>query len=187
MSIKGSIAKSVIKLAGWRVECNLDHIPSKCVFCVAPHTSNWDFIVGKFCYTALDTGLKPMFLIKKEWTNFPFGLLIKPLGGIGVDRNAKNNLTETVIAELENHEQFKLAITPEGTRSRNANWKRGFYLIAERAKVPIVLVAIDYGRKVTIVDHIFQPTGDVKADMDVIKNWYITNHITAKYPENFAV
>ena len=174
-------------MVGWNVECNLDHIPQKCVFCVAPHTSNWDFIMGKLCYTALNAGVKPKFLIKKAWTDFPFGLLIRPLGGIGVDRGGQNNLAETVISEMEKHEQFQIAITPEGTRSRNANWKRGFYLIAERCKVPLVLVALDYNKKKTIIDHIFSPTGDIKADMDTIKKWYVERQITAKHPENFAV
>ncbi len=187
MSFSGTLCKVVIKMAGWSVECKVEKVPSKCVFCVAPHTSNWDFIVGKVCYTALDLGIKPKFLIKKFWTDFPFGLLIKPLGGIGVDRNKSTNLVETVVAEMAQHDTFQLAVTPEGTRSRNANWKRGFYLIAEKSHVPIVLVGLDYKRKKVLLDNLFYPSGDMAADMSKIKSWFVENDIQAKHPENFVV
>lgn len=171
---------------GWKVVNRLPYIPDKCVFCVAPHTSNWDFVIGKICYTSLGRDLSPKFLIKKEWTRFPFGLIMNPLGAIGVDRGRRNNLTDEVIGQMEKADRFQLAITPEGTRKLNPVWKRGFYAIAQKANVPLVIVALDYGRKQLVLDHFFEISGDVAADVEIIRDWYHKNVLSAKYPEKFT-
>lgn len=187
MSFSNKLCGAIFRMAGWRIEKRLSEMPKKCVFCVAPHTSNWDFIVGRICYSALDLGIKPKFLIKKFWTDFPFGLIIKPLGGIGVDRGKKNNLVDTVVSEMNSHESFQLAITPEGTRKSNKHWKRGFYLIARNSNVPLILAGIDFKRKTVILDGSFVPTDDMDSDIERIKQWYIENNVQGKHPENFAV
>lgn len=182
-----SFCGSILNLVGWRVENRIKQLPKKCVFCVAPHTSNWDFILGRLCYSSLDLGMKPKFLIKKYWTDFPFGLIIKPLGGIGVDRGKKNNLVDSVAEQIKVSDVFHLAITPEGTRKRNTNWKRGFYMIAQKSNVPIMLAGIDYKSKTIILDDSFVSTGNMDEDIERIKQWYITNNIQGCHPENFAV
>ena len=51
----------------------------------------------------------------------------------------------TFLAEVfAKRPKFHLAINPVGTRNRNPNWKKGFYYIAMKAHVPIVLIGIDY-------------------------------------------
>mgnify|MGYP003295499169 CR=1 FL=1 len=187
MSFSSKVCGAILKMGGWSIDNRLEKMPNKCVFCVAPHTSNWDFIVGRLCYSALDLGIKPKFLIKKFWTDFPFGLIIKPLGGIGVDRGKKNNLVDAVVDEMNNHESFQLAVTPEGTRKRNKNWKRGFYLISQHANVPLLLAGLDFKRKIIIIDGSFVPTGEMDKDIERIKQWYIDNNIQGRHPENFAV
>ena len=37
---------------GWKTNVTVNH-PEKFIICLAPHTSNWDFIVGKLFYTSM--------------------------------------------------------------------------------------------------------------------------------------
>lgn len=168
------------KILGWSVIDRAVDVP-KCVIVVAPHTSNWDFIIGKLAYSSL--GRTANFLIKKEWFIFPFNLFFKSIGGIPVERSRKTSMTETLAAEFDNHEHLHLAITPEGTRKPRKVWRKGFYFIALKANVPILLIALDYGKKEASVLDIFYPTGDYKADIVKIRAYY--RDITPKKPENF--
>lgn len=168
------------KLMGWKVIDHATDIP-KCVMAIAPHTSNHDFIVGKLAYSSL--GRTANFLMKKEWFFFPFNLIFKSMGGIPVHRQKNNSMTDAMAAEFAKHDHLHLAITPEGTRKPVKKWKRGFYYIAMKAEVPIMLVALDYGKKEATVMDIFHPTGDYDADIVKIRAYY--KDVTAKKPENF--
>ncbi len=170
------------KILGWRVENVLPDIP-KCIIAVAPHTSNWDFIIGKLAYSSI--GRTANFLIKKEWFVFPFNLFFKSVGGVPVERSKKNSMTETLAAEFDKHDRLQLAITPEGTRKRVKEWKKGFYFIALKAKVPILLVGLDYGKKVASFLNVFHPTGNYESDIIKIKSYY--REITGKHPKKFAL
>ncbi len=150
---------------------------------MAPHTSNWDFVMGKLFYATI--GGRPRFLMKKEWFFFPLNLFLKAIGGIPVDRKSKTSLTGQLIEEFNHRDQFHLAVAPEGTRKRTENWKTGFYYIALGAEVPILLAYIDYGKKEIGIGCSFDPTGDEKEDMNAIKNFY--KNFKGKYPEKFAV
>lgn len=181
MQLSKKISQFILNLFGWKVVNTFPYVP-KCVIAVAPHTSNWDFIIGKLAYTAL--GRNARFLIKKEWFVFPFNLFFGSIGGIPVDRNKNQSLTDTLAKEFEKRERFHLAITPEGTRKRVKNWKKGFYFIAHKAGVPILLIALDFGKKVASVLDIFHPTGNVDEDMRAIRAKY--KDIQGRHPENFA-
>jgi 1-acyl-sn-glycerol-3-phosphate acyltransferase len=170
------------KLLGWTIQNIQPEVP-KCIIAVAPHTSNWDFIIGKLAYSSL--GRKSQFLMKKEWFVFPFGLIFKAMGGIPVVRSKHTSMTDTLAAEFSKHDQLQIAVTPEGTRKRVTEWKKGFYYIALKANVPIVLVGLDYKQKAAIFLDTFFPTGDVDADMVKIKSYF--EGIVGKYPENFAI
>ena len=170
------------KLLGWKIENIQPEIP-KCIIAIAPHTSNFDFIIGKFAYWSL--GRKAQFLMKKEWFFFPFGLIFKAMGGIPVARNRHTSMTDTLAAEFSKHEKLQIAVTPEGTRKRVTEWKKGFYYIALKAGVPIVLIGLDYKRKAAIFLDTFFPTGDIDADMEKIKSYYVG--IEGRHPEKFAV
>lgn len=188
MGLSRAICKLILKITGWTAECKTE-VPDKCVFCVAPHTSNWDFLVGKIGYTAVGK-VKPNFLIKSDWFKFPFNLFFGPMGGIPVYRDKKagsNSLVKSVIEEANKRDKFQLAITPEGTRGQTTKWKRGFYHIAVGANIPIYLVALDFGRKRVFISHKAEITGDVDKDIKAIQQWYIDNDIKGKYPENFCV
>lgn len=175
-------AQILLKIMGWKYEALTPDF-DKCVLVVAPHTSNWDFLMGKLGYTAM--GRNANFVIKNEWMVGPLGFILKKLGGIGVDRSKANRFTDQIAEIYHSSEKFGLAITPEGTRKRNPKWKKGFYHIAMKAEVPIVLVQIDYKKKYMALFEVFTPTGDEHADIKTIQQKY--KNVTGKYPKQFSI
>lgn len=167
---------------GWKAEVD-QPIPEKCILCVAPHTSNWDFFIGKVYYTAL--GRTSNFLMKKEWFFWPLGPLFRRMGGIPVERSRHTSMTDQLAQRAMESARFSLAVTPEGTRSRNPQWKRGFYYIALKAQLPILLYGLDFGTKTIVCKRTLVPSGDVDADMRVIADYF--SHFKGKHPENFAL
>ena len=130
-------------------------------------------------------GGKTSFMMKKEWFFFPLGLLFRAVGGIPVDRSRKTSLVEQMVHHFNTSKKFHLAITPEGTRKRNPNWKKGFYYIALKAQVPIVLVGIDYTTKTITSTKAVMPSGDIDKDMREIKLYF--KDFKGKHPENFSI
>lgn len=177
-----SICKFILKLFGWSIKSEVD-FPQKCVICVAPHTSNWDLPIGLLVYTSL--GQRASFLIKKDWFFFPMNLLFNLLGGIPVDRSKKMSLTDQITEVFNSREKFQLAITPEGTRKPNADWKMGFYYMALSANVPILVASFDYEIKQVEFHKTLIPSGNLEADLVIIKDCY--KNVTAKVPENFIL
>lgn len=169
-------------ILGWRVSGEFP-TPPKCVIAVAPHTSNWDFPVAKLAYASI--GKTANFLIKAEWFVFPLNLFFKSLGGIPVHRDKNSSLTDTLAAEFSKHDHLQLAITPEGTRKAVKEWKKGFYYIAYKAGIPILLVGLDYAKKEARFLNLFQPTGDFDTDIEVIKSYY--KGLQGKIPANFSL
>lgn len=155
---------------------------SKAVIIAAPHTSIWDFVIGRLGLYSL--GVKKVkFLIKREMFKFPVGLIIKSVGAIPIDRGKNNTTIQLVSKMFVENEKLLLLITPEGSRKYVAHWKKGFYHIAMDAKVPIVLTYVDYGRKEGGIGPVIYPSGNYEEDFKIITNFYKTK--TAKYPENF--
>lgn len=177
-----SLSKIILRLFGWKVQCTVPDYP-KCIICVAPHTSNWDFVLGKLAYWSL--GRQAGFLIKETWFFFPMNLIFKALGGIPVPRRRGSSLTDVLIDKFNASTRMSLAITPEGTRARVSEWRTGFLRIAYGAKVPIVLAAIDAAKKQIYLDRTYQPTGDIEVDMAAIKDYY--KDMTGIKPENFTI
>lgn len=175
-----SLARLFFRIIGWKID---QHSPigiKKCVIVMGPHTSNWDFILGKMAF--ISYGIKAKYLIKKEAFFFPFGFFLRKMGGIPVDRKKKNNITQKAKELfLENDELF-LVFTPEGTRSYNPNWKRGFYYIAIESNVPIYIAYVDYSKKIGGFHGLFEPTGDV--DRDILEIKRILSKFSGKVPEN---
>lgn len=179
-----NIWKLLLKWAGWSVEITAPR-REKCVICVAPHTSNWDFILGLFAYKSL--GREANFLMKKFWFFFPLKYLLKALGGIPVPpKKDGGNLTESVIERFRTSSYINLAVTPEGTRSRVEKWRTGFLYIAYGAKVPVQLGVIDYNNKKVIITEEFYPSGDLESDMIFVKKYYSQFDLAAKYPDKFT-
>ncbi|MCM1483978.1 MAG: 1-acyl-sn-glycerol-3-phosphate acyltransferase [Muribaculaceae bacterium] len=177
-----NISKALLRLAGWKVSITVPDYP-KSIICVAPHTSNWDFVLGKLAYSSV--GRKAGFLMKDSWFVFPLGYIFKALGGIPVVRKRKGgNLTEAIVHKFNESDRLTIAITPEGTRSRTTKWHTGFLRIAREANIPIALGVIDGGTRTLSIERTFIPGSDIEADMLTIKQFYST--VTPLYPEKFT-
>ena len=121
------ISKYILyNLLGWKKTVTVDH-PNKYIICIAPHTSNWDFLIGQLYAKA--EGIKANFLMKKEWFFWPLGPMFKAMGGIPVWRSKNCSMTDNLAEQAKKMQTFHLCITPEGTRSLNPEWKKGAYYI----------------------------------------------------------
>lgn len=142
----------------------------KFVVVAAPHTSNWDFVI--FLAMVHSVGIRARVIGKHTLVRWPFGGLMRRLGVIPVRRDTGQGLVEQVVAAFASEPSIALTITPEGTRRATPYWRSGFYHIAAAAGVPIVLGFIDGERKVAGLGPTLTPTGDVAADMEVIRGFY---------------
>jgi 1-acyl-sn-glycerol-3-phosphate acyltransferase len=160
-----------LKLAGWKVDGHLPPGAAKSVLIAAPHTSNWDLPYTLMVGFSLH--LQLYWMGKSGIFRFPFGGVMRWLGGISVDRSQSTNLVAASAAALKAADgPVQLVVPPEGTRGATRHWKTGFYYIALTAEVPIVMAYMDYERKLSGLGPVFKPTGDVERDMADIKAFY---------------
>ncbi len=169
------------RILGWNTRMEVPEY-DKCVICAAPHTSNWDLFFGKLFYGGLNR--KVNFLMKKEWFFFPLGPLFKAMGGIPVDRSRKTSFTDQMAERFKKSRFLHLAITPEATRKANPEWKKGFYYIALKAQVPILLIGIDYPSRTIACTRSIMPSGNFEQDLYEIKQYFM--QFRGKKPQNFA-
>lgn len=167
---------------GWTKEVTVDH-PDKYIICLAPHTSNKDFLLGQLYAHA--EGWKINFLMKKEWFFWPLGPIFKRMGGIPVYRSKHTSMTDNLAETAKRAETFRLCITPEGTRSLNPEWKKGFYFVALKAQIPVLLYGVDYERRLIQCTKSLIPTGDVDKEMKEIKLYF--KDFKGKHPEQFTI
>ncbi len=175
----GTISGWILTVLGWRIE---GHYPSeipKMVVAVIPHTSNWDFPLGLLVRSNLRADIK--FMAKNSLFRFPYGGLFRWLGGYPVDRSKSHNYVDAVVDTLDQVDQFSLCIAPEGTRKKVERLKTGFYHIAKKAQIPIILCRFDYGRKVVSFSEPFYPTDDADKDLSFIIDHF--KGIKGKNPE----
>lgn len=168
-------------LNGWKVHKNFPYHLPKCVVIVAPHTSAWDFVTGLAVRSYLRlTHVK--YLGKSALFKAPFGFFFRKTGGFPVDRFSKHNMVEQATALFQLHERFILALSPEGTRQRAERLRTGFYYIAKKANVPIVMAGFDYGKKEVIFSEPFYTGADEAADFKKVISFYAP--VKGKIPEN---
>lgn len=170
------------KRMGWITEITVDH-PKKYIICLAPHTSNWDFVIGQLFTRA--EGRRINFLMKREWFFWPLGPIFRSWGGIPVWRSKKTSMTDNLAETARKQDEFALCITPEGTRSPNPDWKKGFYYIALKAGIPVLLYGVDYEKKRIVCTKSFVPTGNMEEEMRQIKLYF--KDFKGKRPENFTI
>lgn len=168
-------------VSGWKITQGPPPELKKCVLLAAPHTSNFDFVYGRFGATILR--MRTRFLIKKEAFKWPLGWLVKQAGGIPVDRRKNNKIIEQVAELFNENDSFFLMVTPEGTRKLVKKWRRGFYAIAMEAKVPIGCVYLDYRKRQVGLGLVLHPTGDFDKDIKVIQEFYRDK--AARHPDRF--
>ena len=172
-----SWSRAILRGMGWRVEANLPNA-KKYVLIGAPHTSNWDFIYMLLFRGALN--IHPHWAGKDTMFRWPIAGVWKELGGISVNRRSSTNFVDQMVAAFKQCEEMILVIAPEGTRAKVGYWKSGFYYIALGAGVPIVMGFLDFSRKVGGLGPAIMPTGDIRADFAVIREFYADKK--GKYP-----
>ena len=158
-----------MRLFGWRVEGTLPNIP-KYVLIGAHHTSNWDFPL--FLGVIFHLKVNVRFMGKAELFRRPFGWFFYWCGGVPVDRKKSTGLVEQMVDACEKSDKFILTIAPEGTRHHVTEWKMGFYHIAKKAGIPIVMAIVDGKKKTMRVGQVFHPTENMDADIKVIKGYF---------------
>lgn len=156
-----ALGRAAMCAMGWRFEGELPDLP-KFVIAVAPHTSNWDLVVGAAAMFALD--LRIEFLSKHTLFRGPLAPLLRWMGAIPVDRSAAHGMVEQSVAAFARADARILVIAPEGTRRRVERFKPGFLHIARGAGLPVVLAALDYGTRRVRLGPVVMPTADVEAD-----------------------
>ena len=180
--MKGLCRLILYKLMGWHTEISVER-PAKYIIALAPHTSNWDFIMG-ILYSRAE-GFKAEFLMKKDWFFWPLGPLFRQMGGIPVERSRRTSMTDQLAEVAKQRDSFSLCITPEGTRRATSEWKRGFYYIAQKADIPILLYGLDYGKRRIVCTKAIRPDGHVEEQMQEIKQYFID--FRGKHPEKFII
>lgn len=136
----------------------------------APHTSNWDFVL--MLAIAWRLGLDVRWLGKKSLFQGWRGPIMRRLGGIAVDRDDPGRVVDEVVERVRSGEVFGLVVTPDGTRKGHSHWKSGFYRIARETGLDVTLGFVDRTTMTTGLGPTVQLTGDVAADMDVIRAFY---------------
>ena len=183
-----AIAKFILWIFGWKVVRPIPKEAQRSVMIAAPHTTNWDGILTRIAFYVLEIPVK--IAIKDFWTKFPMGLLVKPLGGLGIDRSKKdpNKPRKSQIEQMADfftkYSKMALVIAPEGTRRYREEWKMGFYHVAKKANVPITYGYLDYANKEAGVGGPIYLSDDMEADLKKIMAFY--KDIKGKYPEKFT-
>ena len=161
-----SLMRGLLRLSGWRLLGELPDVP-KLIIIGAPHSSYWDGVWGLMMKIALRLDIKIM--IKREVLDSPLGLILRPLGMIGINRKAALNVVGQMVRRFADHPRMWLGITPEGTRKHVKLWKSGFLRIAREAEVPILPVFLDYPTKTFTLGTLQYATDDPDADMARIR------------------
>jgi 1-acyl-sn-glycerol-3-phosphate acyltransferase len=174
---------SLRALGGWRFVGEPPQ-PRKAVLLAVPHTDNMDGLL--LVLLAQSVGMTISWMVKDVWGKPPVGFLIRGVGGVPVDRSKANGMVDQMVAEFGRRDDFHLVIPPEGTRSLTQHWKSGFYRIALGASVPVVPGFLDYSNKQGWFGEPITLTGNVRADMDVLREVYEDAGAMAKHPEKFG-
>ncbi len=167
--LRSALTGRVWGLLGWRF-VGVAPTAKAGILLGAPHTSNWDYLA--MLLITWHAGITPKFLGKKELFTFPLGILTRASGGIPVDRDSPQALIPELVRRVRNGEEFFLVIAPEGTRSKEKFWKSGFYRLAADTGLPITLGFIDRATRTAGFGPTLQVTGNVAADMDLLRAFY---------------
>lgn len=165
-----SFLKFLIRLHRLKVDYQFPAEVRKCVLIMAPHTSMYDFIIGKIVLS--DLGVKTVIAIKREFFFFPIGWFLQKLNCVPVDRLHAANFPKFAAELIKNSEEIAFLICPEGTRKKTNRWKRGFYKIAQEANVPICFGYLDYRTRHAGISGTLYPTGDYQKDFATIEHFY---------------
>ena len=172
------VGLTTLNLLGWKVVGQLPNKP-KFVAAVAPHTSNWDFVVAIAAVLAMN--LRIRFMGKKNIFVWPFTMVLKSWGGIAIDRQAKQGVVDQMVKQFQQSEQLVLGISPEGTRKKTSQWKSGFLHIAYQANVPVVPISLDFSKKELRFHQEVEISSNIEREL--VKFKAIFSDICAKNPQ----
>ena len=177
------LGKIMLSIFGWKVKGSIanEYSDKKLVVIVAPHTSNWDGILGFAAIAGLDVRIT--FIGKHTAFQFPLGTFLRYMGGIPVDRSRPGGVIQVVIDKIKHNENTLIALSPEGTRSKVVEWKTGFLRIAKELNAKIVLGSLDFSKKEILLGDVFTPSGNNKKDISDLKDYY--SIFTPKHPEKY--
>lgn len=170
------------RILGWQVIGNINMSKNsikKAVIIAAPHTSWQDFYIALLLRKII--GIQSNFIGKKELFVWPFGYYFKSIGGAPLDRRPGQNKVQAIAKLFEARDEFRLALSPEGTRKKVEEWKTGFYYIAKAANVPIIMFTLDFENKQNYISQPFYPTDNIEADLRFIKEFF--KGVKGKIPE----
>ena len=170
----------MLKVSGWKIVGEMPN-EKKFILAVAPHTSNWDFLTGIQVKFALN--LRLHFLAKDSLFFWPFGIWLKYVGGLPINRRAANGVVGQMVDKFNQKEQLIIVLAPEGTRSKVERWKTGFLQIAKRANVPVIPVQLDYRTKEIIFFPAKLVADDIPAELENFRG--VFDPSSAKNPQNF--
>lgn len=159
----------ILKSLGWSVENRFPEV-RKCVVIAAPHTSNWDFVLGIVAAKAIK--LEPRWIGKHTIFRWPVAWFFRAIGGIPVRRGEGHNYIKQLAELFAETDRLVLGMAPEGTRSKTDHWKTGFHYVARAAGVPILMAYFDYPRKSVGIEGMFYPSDDIEADFEYIRTFY---------------
>lgn len=168
-ALRAAAGRFTLRLLGWKIEGNLPDLP-KMLIIGAPHSSNWDFVIGIAAVFAMRLDIR--FLGKAEIFRWPLGGLMRWFGGTPVNRAHPDGIVEETVALIKTSPAFILAMAPEGTRKPVERWKTGFYRIAMAASIPIVAGYFDNARKQVGFGPVFHPAGNTGAEIDRMQAFY---------------
>jgi len=174
-------AKILFKMTGWKLDVEMPKEP-KFVLIAVPHTSNWDLPL--MLLISIVYGVQFHWVAKDSLFKGPFGIYLKWLGGVPVNRRSRTHFTDQIIEVIKESKELIIVMAPAGTRSRAEYWKSGFYHIAMGAGVPVVFGFLDYGKKIGGFKPGFFPSGDIDKDLEIAAKFYKDKK--GKYNENFG-
>lgn len=166
-------------ILGWKLTGNFPAHLKKYVVIAAPHTSWKDFPVAILARNV--SGEKINFIGKNSLFKGPFGFFFRSLGGTPVDRSQSNNLVDAIVSIFNSREEFRLGLSPEGTRKKVDKWKTGFYYIAKGANVPIVMATLDFENKQVKISEPYEITNDMEKDFEHFHSFF--KDVKGKHPE----
>lgn len=163
-------ASWILRKLGWTITGKRPACP-RCVIICYPHDTNWDLPYALL--TAMALQIPVVYTMKKEWFWGPLGSFFRWTGGVPIDRSRSANVVKNIADEMRRHPAMFLLIPPEGTRKKVEHWKMGFYWIALTAKVPVLPSYVDYPGKRAGVGEPVPVTGDLGADFEIIRSFYM--------------
>lgn len=169
----------LFRILGWKMDSNFPTHLKKYVVIAAPHTSWVDFPIA--ILARMSSGIMINYIGKDSLFKGPFGFFFRALGGTPVDRTKNNKLVDAIVELFNSKDEFRLGLSPEGTRKKVDTWKTGFYFIAKGAKVPIVMATLDFGNKQIKISEPYYTTENMEKDFEVFRGFY--RDVKGKNPE----